>query len=735
MILDKLVESTLQNVVAAEPGEQNTAVLFIREKDACRKQEIPFKPFIIVSDPKLLSGLNGKFDITGLKGKAPLACLAEFPDIPGYEAALEFLKKKTGYALNVPNASYRVYSDPVQQILISARFRLFRGMDFADLRRLQFDIETLTTPGFEFPNPEREGDSIIIMTFSDNTGWEKVISAAEMSEKELLEEFVRIINERDPDVIEGHNIFRFDLPFIETRAGMHKVKLALGRGGELIRKRSSRFNAAERTINYDRYDVFGRHVTDTYHQTIFYDISHRNLDSYGLKHVAKHFGVASPDRTYIEGKEIGRAWKEDRKRLLAYALDDVREARAISDIFSPSYFFQTQLIPLKYQDCIVRGNATCIDALICGEYLAAGQGLSSPEASRAFSGGLTKAFNSGIFKNVWHCDIRSLYPSIILAEKWCPERDTLAVFPRLLHDLRLFRLSAKDDEKKAKSPAEKDYYNSLQTTFKVLINSFYGYLGFAQGTFNDFNLAEKVAARGREILTMMLDFLNKSGANVIEMDTDGIYFQPPENVSDPAAMQKKIQAVLPAGIEVELDDTYPAMFCYKSKNYALLEKNGEVAITGAALKSRGLEPFQRDFMEKLITCLLKNEPAKINALTAEFRDAIEKRDWPLTKLAKTETLSDSLDNYRKKGAAGEGRRSAAYELAIASKRDYRRGDQVSFYITGTKAKAAAVDNSRLLADAPEKRDENIPYYLAKLEELRKKFEEFIPAEKKSDSLF
>ena len=167
MILDKLVESTLQNVVAAEPGEQNTAVLFIREKDACRKQEIPFKPFIIVSDPKLLSGLNGKFDITGLKGKAPLACLAEFPDIPGYEAALEFLKKKTGYALNVPNASYRVYSDPVQQILISARFRLFRGMDFADLRRLQFDIETLTTPGFEFPNPEREGDSIIIMTFSD----------------------------------------------------------------------------------------------------------------------------------------------------------------------------------------------------------------------------------------------------------------------------------------------------------------------------------------------------------------------------------------------------------------------------------------------------------------------------------------------------------------------------------------------------------------------------------------
>ena len=735
MMLDKLVESALQRVVAVEPGERNTAVLFIRENGVCRREEIPFKPFIIIKTPELLNGLNGAFEMVSLKGGAAFAYLAVFPDIQGYETALEFLKKSTGYAQNAPNAPFRVYSDPVQQILMALRFRLFRGMDFADLRRLQFDIETLTTPGFEFPNPEREADSIIIMTFSDNTGWEKAISAAEMTEKEMLQAFVQIINERDPDVIEGHNIFRFDLPYIETRAKRHKVKLAIGRGGEQMRKRSSRFNAAERTINYDRYDVFGRHVTDTYHQTIFYDISHRNLDSYGLKYVAKHFGVAAPDRTYIDGKDICRAWTEDRQRLLVYALDDVREARAVSEIFSPSYFFQTQLIPMKYQDCIVRGNATCIDALICGEYLAAGYGLSNAEPSRAFAGGLTRAFSSGIFKNVWHCDIRSLYPSIILAEKWCPSRDALAVFPRRLRDLRQFRLSAKDAEKKAATRTEKDYYNSLQTTFKVLINSFYGYLGFGQGTFNDFDMAEKVAARGREILTLMLDFLNDSGANVIEMDTDGIYFQPPSDVTAPAAMEQKIQGALPSGIEVELDDTYPAMFCYKSKNYALLEKGGEVSITGAALKSRGLEPFQRDFMEKLITCLLKDEPSKINALTDEFRSAIETRAWPLTMLAKTETLSDSLDAYRKKGAAGEGRRSAAYELAIASGRDYRRGDQVSFYITGSKAKAAAVDNSRLLADAPAERDENIPYYLAKLEELRKKFAEFIPHEKSVDRLF
>ena len=42
---------------------------------------------------------------------------------------------------------------------------------------------------------------------------------------------------------------------------------------------------------------------------------------------------------------------------------------------------------------------------------------------------------------------------------------------------------------------EREHFDALQGSFKVLINSFYGYAGFAQGTFNDFDLAEAVTAR------------------------------------------------------------------------------------------------------------------------------------------------------------------------------------------------------------------------------------------------
>jgi len=260
--------------------------------------------------------------------------------------------------------------------------------------------------------------------------------------------------------------------------------------------------------------------------------------------------------------------------LLSYALDDVRETRAISQILSPSYFYQAQLEPLSYQNAIVRGNATKIDSMLTASYLTENESIPIPETSRQFSGALTEALDSGIFKNIWHCDVRSLYPSIIISQTWHPSRDRLNKFHFFLNKLRIFRLDAKDREKQAKTQEEKDFYNSLQTTFKIMINSFYGYLGFGFGTFNDFNMAENVTTHGREILSSMLNFLLQEKAKVIEMDTDGIYFQPPQHITSPQIMEKKIQNILPEGIDVELDSTFKTMFCYKSKKICKSIKAG-----------------------------------------------------------------------------------------------------------------------------------------------------------------
>ncbi len=195
--------------------------------------------------------------------------------------------------------------------------------------------------------------------------------------------------------------------------------------------------------------------------------------------------------------------------------------------------------------------------------------------------------------------------------------DQLQIFRSLLTDLRTFRLEAKASMRAATDRAQQQYFHALQNTFKILINSFYGYLGFAQGHFADFDAAARVTQIGRDLLQKMIDWLSKRGAQVIEVDTDGIYFVPPPN-AESEQLRSELAKELPPGIEVEFDEQFDAMFSYKAKNYALLTRDGEVIIKGGALKSRGLEKFQRVFLEEIIKLLMLEKPEAIPALRADF---------------------------------------------------------------------------------------------------------------------
>jgi DNA polymerase I len=113
----------------------------------------------------------------------------------------------------------------------------------------------------------------------------------------MLRELVRLVRERDPDVIEGHNLFRFDLDYITARAKRHKVLLKLGRDGSALKGNPSRMQVAERSITYTKYEIMGRHIIDTWILAQHYDVTARELEGFGLKEIARHFGLAAPDRT------------------------------------------------------------------------------------------------------------------------------------------------------------------------------------------------------------------------------------------------------------------------------------------------------------------------------------------------------------------------------------------------------------------------------------------------------
>jgi DNA polymerase I len=119
---------------------------------------------------------------------------------------------------------------------------------------------------------------------------------------------------------------------------------------------------------------------------------------------------------------------------------------------------------------------------------------------------------------------------------------------------------------------------------------------------------------------------------------------------------------------------------------------------------------------------MKRKPEAIVELRNEFEKKIRDREWTIDMLMKTDTLQDSLEKYRAKIAGSARNRAAAYELALASGRAYKPGDQVSYYIKSTPKKVPAYEAARLASEFdPQNRDENVDYYVAKLDELVKKF--------------
>jgi DNA polymerase, archaea type len=730
-------------IVAVELGESGTVRVHRRETDGSTVTDVePFHPFVWADSDVVDLGIETE----KLRGDLKYGWLITV------DSWKELIALRNG--LKNAGRNFFAFTDPVQHYLTATGRTLFKDLPFEELKRMQIEVlQYVASASSRFAEDNRQDadstvDHIMSVAVSDNTGWEELIivdqNNREESEREALRRLTALIKERDPDVIEGHDLFRVHLPLLVARAKKLKTKLDWGRSGGFLRSRPSRLQIAEKTIDYPKFTIDGRHFVDTFLLAQFYDVGMRSLAGFERMDVARHFDLChSNEISGLTGKELQRAYASDSERFQRRALCGVRETRALSDLLSQSYFIQAQIFPYNYQDVTVRGNATRINALFLREYFRQRHSIPELPMPRAFEGGYTDILFTGVARNVWHCDVASLYPSIMLQFDCFPVADELQIFRHLLTDLRNFRLEAKSRMRAEQDPARQHHLRALQNTFKILLNSFYGYLGFAQGHFADFDAAARVTQIGRDLLKKMIEWLKARGAQVIEVDTDGIYFVPPGSVAagvppakpksratgtaattenDIEELQRGLAAELPPGIDVEFDEQFEAMLSYKAKNYALLTKDGDVIIKGGALKSRGLEKFQRVFLEQMIKLIMQEKPEAIADLRNDFERKIRKREWNIDMLMKTDTLQDSLEKYGAKIAGSARNRAAAYELALASGRDYRPGDQISYYIRATPKKVAAYEAAKLAGEFdPENRDENVDYYLAKLDDLMKKF--------------
>ncbi|MBV8263704.1 MAG: DNA polymerase, partial [Candidatus Eremiobacteraeota bacterium] len=481
----------------------------------------------------------------------------------------------------------------------------------------------------------------------DDSGFERVLALDEFpSEAALIQEFVNVVRARDPDIIEGHNVFNFDLWYLAERAKRFGVPLTLGRDGTTpmwLDENIRRTTLSGMVVKY--YRIEGRQIVDTFIGAVRWDVG-RKLPNYKLKHIVRHLGIGDEQRTLVDAANMRALWSDPqmRAKIKAYCLDDARDTGRLSSLVTPNEFHQAQMVPETLQGIACVGIGSRIERLMVRAYLRERHSIPRPRPTVPIEGAFSEAFLIGVFRDVMKCDVESLYPSLMLARGIAPWDDDLGVFLPMLSGLREMRLRAKRDAERAgdADAAGRLAGDGLQHAFKILINSFFGFLGTNGLHFNDPVAAGRVTEAGREVIARIVTGLREQGCTVIEADTDGAYFVAPSGQPEQAVAS--VGNTLGEGLHLVAEERYPAMLSLKAKNYVLRRASGELVLRGSALRSGRDEPFGRALVKAVAALLIEGKDGEIAPLVRQTIDKIYERGFAPEEVARRESITAKTFN-------------------------------------------------------------------------------------------
>lgn len=727
-------------IVSVWAQRHGRALVWQRLDDQIHCARASFRPWLFAAtlDDLLHLGANLAEEREGIAQDAPVI----YRELDGPPDSFGFLiSARPGYGLEraiCKGASQRLgrsirslydleenyyWVGPTEQYLMATGQVYFRGLTYADLHRLQFDLETTAL------DPER--GRIFLIAVRDSRGLEVTLEApAPADEARMIAELCALIRQRDPDVIENHNLFGFDLPFLDTRAAKLGIKLTLNRPGgpsqmeqytDPYRRRSSKHKRM-------RFSIAGRELIDTLDAVRRYDFAARDLPSYRLKDVARHFGVATAERVYLAGAAVFDTYQKTPDLTRRYALDDVEEVDAISQRLLGTTFALAGMAPRRFERLASAGPAMGIlEPMLVRAYLQAGAALPRLADSKyggddLHEGGAVHLFATGIAEHVVKADVASLYPSLMRTYNIGPECDRLGVLLHLVSKLTDLRLGHKTAMRTAtRGSLEFGLHDANQAAMKILINSAYGYLGAGKmALFADRRAAGEVTRRGREILDQVVAGLRERGMALLEADTDGVYFAVPSDWTEQQerALVAEIAALLPDGIRLEYEGRYRAMFSHEVKNYALLTYSGALIMRGVALRSSRAEPFGDRFLQKALRCALLGDSPGVRQTLLETIAALRSRQFSAADVAARVRLTKPPEVYQTTRAA---QREQQYEALLnAGRNDWAIGERVRMFRAEGGAAVWLPDEteddidtsgSSHAAQAAERRDYDVEHYL------------------------
>ncbi|NOT79341.1 MAG: hypothetical protein HOP07_10140 [Bacteriovoracaceae bacterium] len=640
----------LTGIVSVEARANGEVSIWRRVDGKIQKSTDIFEPFCLTKDENIANHLiqNG-IKVETLKG-----------DLPFRFKILMRNKNKINRLFDdfYKTADFDIWKDPrfdypnlTSQYLISSGNSYYKGLGFDDVVRMAMDIETTGL------NPETE--KVFLIAISTNKG--RKIILEEQNEFLLLKKLAYTIQEIDPDIIENHNIFGFDLIFLEKRFFHHGINFNFGRSNCLPYESYSYSDIFSANDNKDKYftrfHIAGREVVDTMQLCQRYNSITRVVKNAKLKDMAKHFNLNVRNEEPIPGDQIYLEYQKNPEKVKRYALADVNEVQGIANILLRDRFELVKLVPIRFEKICTCGNTNIIEYPMIRYYLKNSHSIPEKSEEREYSGAKPRALHVGYFENICKIDVASMYPSIIIEKKFGPnykqsiEKDPLDVFINRLEALKEMRLGFKKMAKNGVDSTSK----STEKALKIIINASYGYLGSPNAKFNNYDSAEAVTTYAREVV----DGIEKQIANKkcipLETDTDGVICKLSDDLT-PSGLEYEINKFLKKthpGIFVEAESkiAWKSIYVYRTKNYAYINEKNELKIVGSAFHNKSQPIYFERFTAEMLNLILRGESYKFKNTFLKKISEIENRNLSILDFAKKDSkiglCYKSLDGNKK----------------------------------------------------------------------------------------
>jgi len=199
-------------------GDEQIRVFARQADEELTSTPVPFQPFLLIASTDLLAGWGGaprsnRLAARGLSDSWSASPLERLPEAPGPRPEGE------RRAQNRARRPYLAFTDPVQQYLMHSGQTHSLTCPSGACGGCSSTSRPTGAAGTSSrmpcdPRPDHDHRP------PDSTGW-STSSRPRPLRGDMLRELVRLIRERDPDVLEGHNLFRFDLQYIQAR-GPHR---------------------------------------------------------------------------------------------------------------------------------------------------------------------------------------------------------------------------------------------------------------------------------------------------------------------------------------------------------------------------------------------------------------------------------------------------------------------------------------------------------------------------------